>query len=123
MMSHRQKLGAYGEALAEAYLTQAGYEIIARNWRCAEGELDLIARQSEMLVFVEVRTRRGGRLGTPEDSITPAKQAKLVKLAYTFLAAHADPDDSWRIDVIAIVLNQRHELERLNHIPYAVSEP
>jgi putative endonuclease len=122
MTSRRQQLGAQGEALAEAYLTQAGYEIIAKNWRCRDGELDLIARQAEMLVFVEVRTRRGSRLGTPEESITLAKQARLINLAHTYLADHAQPDDPWRIDVIAIVLNQRHELERLDHIPAAIAE-
>jgi putative endonuclease len=122
MTTQRKKLGDHGEALAAAHLGQAGYEIIARNWRCAVGELDLIVQQAERLVFVEVRTRRGNRLGSPEESITPAKQAKLIELAHTFLADYPNPDIPWRIDVIAIVLNEQYDLIRLDHIPYAVGE-
>ncbi len=120
MPTHRQKTGHYGEALAERYLIEAGYQIVAKNWRCAAGELDLIARQGDTLVFVEVRTRRGAQLGSPEESITPAKQAKLTELAYTFLAENALEDDNWRIDVIAIVLNRQNEVQRLNHIEWAI---
>ncbi len=122
MASQRKKTGAYGERLAERYLTEHGYEIVAKNWRCPEGELDLIARQGEMLVFAEVRTRRGTHLGPPEASITPAKQTKLVQLAYTFLADYENPDCAWRIDVIAIVLNQQGKVMRFNHLEYAVGE-
>jgi putative endonuclease len=89
MSTSRKETGRYGEALAERYLIKAGYEIVARNWRCAAGELDLIAWQGETLVFVEVRTRRGAQLGSPEESVTPAKQAKLIELAYTFLAENS----------------------------------
>ena len=120
MSTSRKETGRYGEALAERYLIEAGYEIVARNWRCAAGELDLIARQGETLVFVEVRARRGAQLGSPEESITPAKQAKLIELAYTFLAENALEDDAWRIDVIAIVLNRQNNVQRLNHIEWAV---
>ena len=120
MPTRRQQTGRYGEALAERYLIEAGYEIIAKNWRCAAGELDLIARQGETLVFVEVRARRGAQLGSPEESITPAKQAKLIELAYTFLAENALENDTWRIDVIAIVLNRHNNVQRLNHIEWAV---
>ncbi len=120
MPANRQETGRYGETLAERYLIDAGYEIVAKNWRCAAGELDLIARQGETLVFVEVRTRRGAQSGSPEESITPAKQAKLTELAYTFLAENALEDDAWRIDVIAIVLNWQNKVQRLNHIEWAI---
>lgn len=122
MLTQRKKTGAYGEQLAERYLIEQGYEIVAKNWRCPEGELDLVARQGQDLVFVEVRTRRGTRLGTPEESITPAKQAKLIELAYAFLADYEQPDCSWRIDVIAIVLNKRGGVARFNHLEAAVGE-
>lgn len=122
MPTQRKKTGAYGEQLAERYLIEQGYEIVAKNWRCPEGELDLVARQGLDLVFVEVRTRRGTRLGTPEESITPAKQAKLISLAYTFLADYEQPDCPWRIDVIAIVLNKRGEVVRFSHLEAAVGE-
>lgn len=129
MPTQRKKTGAYGEQLAERYLIEQGYEIVAKNWRCPEGELDLVVRQGQDLVFVEVRTRRGTRLGTPEESITPAKQAKLISLAYTFLADYEQPDcqrssseGRWRIDIIAIVLNKWGEVVRFNHLEAAVGE-
>ena len=122
MTTRRKKLGAHGEALAAAHLTQAGYEIVAKNWRCSVGELDLVVQLGELLVFVEVRTRRGNRLGSPEESVTPAKQAKLIELAHTYLAEYSNSDIPWRIDVIAIVLNTQYDLVRLDHIPYAVGE-
>lgn len=122
MTTHRKNLGAHGERLAEQHLIEQGYGIIAKNWRCAEGELDLVAQQSEALVFVEVRTRRGSRMGSPEESITPAKQAKLIQLAYTFLESWETPDCPWRIDVIAIVVDRPGQVVRLNHIESAVGE-
>jgi putative endonuclease len=122
MPSQRKKTGAYGEQVAERYLIEQGYEILAKNWRCPEGELDLVVRQGQDLVFVEVRTRRGTRLGTPEESITPAKQAKLIELAYAFLAAYEQSDYRWRIDVIAIVLDERGGVVRFNHLEAAVGE-
>jgi len=122
MAAQRRETGAHGEVLAARYLCKQGYKIVAKNWRCTEGELDLIGRQGEILVFVEVRTRRGTYLGAPEESITAAKKAKLIQLAYAFLASYDDPDCAWRIDVIAIVLDKRGRISRLNHIPYAVGE-
>ena len=122
MTSRRKATGAYGEQLAAEYLTRRGYEIIVRNWRCAAGEMDIIARQGETLVFVEVRTRRGTRLGSPEESITPAKQARLVSVARTYLAETDCADCDWRIDVIAIVLDRRNRVARFNHLRWAVGE-
>ena len=75
-----------------------------------------------MLVFVEVRTRRGTHFGSPEESITPGKQAKLIALAYTYLELSAQPDILWRIDVIGIVLDRQGNIARLNHIEFAVGE-
>ena len=72
-----------------------------------------MAREGEILTFVEVRTRRGDRFGSPEESITPAKQAKLVELAETYLQEAGSEDEAWRIDVVAIELGQRGEVKRL----------
>jgi putative endonuclease len=122
MTDHRKQLGALGERLAGRYLVQQGYKIVARNWRCPEGELDLVAQKGEELVFVEVRTRRGTRLGSPEESITAAKQARLIQLAQAFLAEYNDPDCAWHIDVVAVVLNRQGAVQRLTHIEYAIGE-
>ena len=83
------------------------------------GELDLIAWEGECLAFIEVRTRWGRTYGTPEESVTPAKQAKLVALAYLYLQGHPELQCDWRIDVVAVEL--RHGLPpRINLIRSAV---
>lgn len=85
--------GAQAEALAAAFLAQRGLVVVERNWRRRCGELDLIARDGDMLVFVEVRLRRRGNFGGAAASITTAKQARLIKAAGLYLAkfAHAPP--------------------------------
>ncbi len=85
MSDARRALGAAGEDFAAAHLAQQGYQILARNIRCAGVELDIVARRGRTLVFVEVKTRRGREFGTPEEAVTPAKQAKLVELAATYV--------------------------------------
>lgn len=120
MIPYRKETGQRGEALARDYLLQRGYTILAQNWRCPAGEIDLVAQQVHTLVFVEVRTRHSDRLGSPEESVSPAKQAKLIELAYTYLAQTDCPDSPWRIDVIAILLNPRDGVVRFNHIESAV---
>jgi putative endonuclease len=117
---YKQKLGKHGEEIAASYLRQQGYTILARNWRCPAGEIDVVAREGEILAFVEVRTRRGGRFGTPEESITPAKQAKLVEVAQTYLQEAGLEDVAWRIDVVAIEIGGRGEVKRINLIRHAV---
>jgi putative endonuclease len=116
----RQGLGAWGENLAARHLAGKGYEIVARNWRCETGELDLVARDGEDLAFVEVRTRRGQALGSPEESVTPAKQARLINLAETYVQVE-DWQGGWRIDVVAVVLDQRGRLLRVDHYENAIT--
>ena len=93
--------GKRGEAIAAAALTEAGYEILDRNWRCATGELDLVARHHDEIVFVEVRSRTDGT-GAALESITPRKAAKLTALAYEYLAEHEMEDAAFRIDIAAV---------------------
>jgi len=118
----RKITGAYGESLAADYLRNQGYTIAAQNWRCPIGEIDIIAQDGRTLVFAEVRTKHGSRHGSPEDSITPKKQAKLIELAYSYLAEIDSPTDNWRIDVIAVVLDSANQLLRVTHLPSAVGE-
>ncbi len=120
MGDYKRELGRRGEEIAAAYLREQGYFILARNWRCPAGELDIVAREGETLAFVEVRARRGDRFGTPEESITPAKQAKLVELAQTYLQENGLADENWRIDVVALEMDQRGRVNRLNLIRNAV---
>ena len=116
----RQGLGALGEKLAARHLAAAGYQIVACNWRCPIGELDLVARQGECLVCVEVRTRRGAAFGPPEESITAAKQARLVALAEAYVQA-TDWLGDWRIDVVAVEMDRTGRLLRVDHYENAVT--
>ena len=119
MSKARKRLGDAGEEMAARELTRRGYTVRERNWRCPEGELDLVAEQDGALVFVEVRTRRGDRFGTPEESITPVKRAHLIASAQAYLQAHS-LDCDWRIDVIAIEMSSRGELLRVDVIENAI---
>ncbi|NTW97526.1 MAG: YraN family protein, partial [Oscillochloris sp.] len=81
MPSPRRALGDFGESAARSHLLRAGYAILASNWRCRIGEIDLVARQGDQLVFVEVRTRRADGPISPEESISPAKRRRMLALA------------------------------------------
>lgn len=115
MADARQKLGRWGEGVAATHLEAAGLTIVERNWRCARGEIDLVAREDDTLVFVEVKTRRGRSLGLPEEALTPAKAQRLVMLAEMYLADHELPDISWRIDLVAVELDLAGTLLRCEH--------
>ncbi len=120
MAKTRLSLGRRGERLAEQKLAAAGYQVVARNYRCALGEVDLIARHAGVLVFVEVRTRRGAAFGTPEESITPRKRQHLIAAAQSYLQENELADIAWRIDVVAVALSTRGELQRVDHIENAI---
>jgi putative endonuclease len=120
MKGTRRKLGQRGEELAAAHLEERGYVVRERNWRCSAGEIDIVAEESGCLVFVEVRTRRGREYGTPEESVTPAKQAKLVEVAQTYLQEHSW-DGDWRIDVVAVEMTPGGKLLRVELIKNAVT--
>ena len=97
----RARLGRHGEELAARHLAAKGYDIVARNWRCEAGELDLVTRDGDNLAFVEVRTRRGQAYGTPEESITATKLARMAAVAESYVYEHGWEGD-WRLDVVAI---------------------
>ena len=101
----RGGLGERGEAVAEAYLRRAGLHILARNWRCPRGEIDLVARERDVLVFVEVKTRRTD--DRPEDAVDRRKRTRLRRAADAYLRRHPVGRDGvvgWRFDVVAVVL-------------------
>jgi putative endonuclease len=86
--THRQRLGARGEQLAADWYAARGYRVVARNWRCREGELDLVVAGHGDVVFCEVKTRSSDRFGVPAEAVTPAKRRRLRVLAARFLAEH-----------------------------------
>ena len=103
-MKHNQRIGKWGEETAAEYLTQHNYEIIARNVRTPYGEIDIIARQGDVTIFVEVKTRTSNKMGLPEESITPRKRQHMLTAADHYAAENEI--DHWQIDVIAIEENQ-----------------
>jgi putative endonuclease len=119
MGNGRKKLGQWGETVAVYHLEAKGYDIIERNWRCRQGEIDLVARAGQEWVFVEVKTRRGRNSGTPEEGLTPHKSRQLLALGELYLAAH-ELDVDWRIDLVAVELDKAGKLLRCEHIPNAV---
>lgn len=84
------------------YLLKRGDVLLVRNVRTGHGELDLVTRRGELIVFVEVKTRRSDAFGSPEAAVTPAKQRNLIHSAQAFLLDHPELDGDWQIDVIAI---------------------
>lgn len=98
-------LGRWGEDLAARYLAERGYLILDRNWRCQDGELDLIAWESPHIVICEVRTRRGNRAGSALESITGRKQRRLRRLAASWLSTQDHQDFLVRIDAVGIQIS------------------
>jgi putative endonuclease len=102
----RSALGRYGEAFAAEYLTGAGLTVLDRNWRCRDGEVDIVAVEADVLVICEVKTRRGVEFGTPLDAVTPAKAARLRRLASRWLAEQTAPARHFsevRFDVVSVL--------------------
>lgn len=120
MSDARKQLGAWGEKIAAQKLEALGYQIVERNWRCARGEIDLIARTPQLLVFVEVKTRRGRKMGAPEAGLTPYKAQRLLELAERYVQENDLHNLNWRIDLVAVELDARGKLLRCEHIPDAV---
>lgn len=121
----RKQLGAWGEKVATIHLEAQGYQILQQNWRARagaglRGEIDLVARAGQVLVFVEVKTRRGRASGTPEEGVTPQKARQLLRLGQQYLLEHNLDDVEWRIDLVAVELDGYGRLLRCEHIPNAV---
>lgn len=116
----RKQLGDLGEKIAGDYLKKHGYKLVERNYHCREGEIDIVARQKNTLVFVEVRTKTGAGFGTPEESVTRAKKDKMIAAAFKYLQAHDRVTDDWRIDLVAVELDPAGKLERIGIIENAV---
>jgi putative endonuclease len=131
LLDPRRSLGSRGEELATQALQRAGLTILARNWRCAVGEIDIVAQEqapdftqggvmAPWLVLVEVRTRRGANFGSARQSITPRKAAKLREVATHYVQAQ-QWHGSWRIDVVAVEMDSRGHLLAIDHIRHAVT--
>lgn len=131
MVDRRRATGRAGEEIAEQFLQQAGLTIIARNWRCAAGELDIIAEDigpdfvtgdmaARWLVFVEVRTRRGYSRGGALAAFPPAKQAKLREVASQYVQ-ETGWEGPWRIDAVAVQMDSGGDVLEVQHLRHAVT--
>jgi putative endonuclease len=118
----RKQTGLLGEKLARDFLKKKGYKILETNYRCSEGEIDIVSRQRDSLVFVEVRTKTSLDFGTPQESITSAKRHHLERSAYHYLKSHLNSPEVWRIDFIAIELDMQGHLKRIEHLENAFEE-
>jgi putative endonuclease len=99
-MNHNQKIGRWGEDAVAAYLMERGYEIIARNARTPYGEIDIVSKQDDIYIFVEVKTRTSNKMGLPEESVNLRKRTHMLTCAEHYAAGHAI--DHWQIDVISV---------------------
>lgn len=106
-MRAKDAVGRYGENVAAAHVRASGWTVLDRNWRCPDGELDLVALDGTELVAVEVKTRRSDRFGHPAQAVTPAKLARLRRLTAMWLAAHDVHPASVRLDVVAVTVQRR----------------
>ena len=120
MSTDRVEVGRLGEKLAGRFLRELGYQILTTNYRCRQGEVDIVARDGEEVVFVEVRTRRGRAFGTPQESLTRPKMRRLVATCQDYLQGYGGADTNWRIDLVSVRLDQGNRVEDIDHLRHAV---
>src|SRR4030043_1691199 len=118
----RQEVGRLGEKAAQKFLKKGGYRVRETGFRCRHGEIDIIAQQKDCLVFVEVRTKSNLDFGTPEESITQAKKERLIASALTYTTTHQNLPSLWRIDVVAIELDDKDQTRRIDLIENAIEQ-
>ena len=115
MTKARLAIGAYGERVASRHLQEQGLVVLARNWRCADGEIDLILADGADVVFCEVKTRRSGTFGPPAEAVGPAKVRRLRRLAVRWLAESGMGRRDVRFDVVE-VRPQRRGAALIDHV-------
>ena len=116
----RRDTGILGEKVARDFLRKRGYHIIETNYRCPEGEIDIVAKHEDFLVFVEVRAKTSKEFGSPEESITAVKRERMRATAAHYQQNHDDLPASLRIDVVAVELDRNGKPTRIEVIENAV---
>ena len=122
MGRENRAVGIKGENLALEFLKRKGYKIAATNLRTPFGELDIVARKENIIVFVEVKTRTSLSLGPPHISVTKLKQRSIIKNALYYLKRYGLTHSYWRIDVVSVLLGPGHDAESIELIENAVEE-
>jgi putative endonuclease len=119
---NRQEVGKLGEKAAQKFLKKRGYRIRETGFRCRRGEIDIIAQKKDCLVFVEVRTKSNLDFGTPEESVTQVKKERLIGSALTYTSTHQSLPPLWRIDVVAVELDDNGKTKRIELIENAIEQ-
>ena len=114
--------GQLGEKLAQDFLKGCGYQIVETNYRSRDGEVDIIVSKDGVLVFVEVRAKSSRNFGTPEESVTQRKKQKLVLVAQDYVQTHGMQESPWRIDFVAVELDNNRKAVRIEQFENAVGE-
>jgi putative endonuclease len=104
---HNSNLGAYGERVAAQRLVGQGMVLVDRNWRCDKGEIDLVLREGDVLVFCEVKTRTSAAYGHPLEAVSPTKSERLRQLAERWVEEHQARPNGIRIDLVGVLLAER----------------
>ncbi len=121
MKTSKQKIGDMGENIAVQYLKKHKFDIIGRNFKCYWGEIDIIAKYKNEIVFIEVKTRKkamGEPYGNPEDAVNEKKLSNIRTSAGVFLEKNNMLENiNWRIDIVAIKINWVKRIAQLKHIP------
>ncbi len=115
---NNRELGNYGETVAIQYLVGEGYDILAKNFKCRHGEIDIIAKKDDYIIFVEVKTRRSLSYGTPAEAVDRKKQMKYGKIASIYIRNERLFDSSYRFDIIEIYISSCDSYT-INHIENA----
>lgn len=115
MNRYKQRLGEKGERLALQFLQRNGYKIITRNFSCRLGEIDIIARQGKVTVFIEVKTRSSSNFGLPQDSIKARKIKHMFRCAQFYIRNYANPEGDFRFDVVSIVLGETVQIHLIKN--------
>ncbi len=118
-MHARSLLGRDGEAAACELYRRLGFEIVDRNYRAGRGEIDVVARRGETVVFCEVKTRRSDQWGLPAEAVGPAKQAQLRRLAAAWLAERQPGYVEVRFDIVSVIVRDGTTEAEITHIPDA----
>ena len=114
-------LGDWGEKVAANYLQRQGYQILDQNYKTKLGELDIVAKEGEVIVFVEVKTRTSRSFGLPQEAVNFKKQNKIIRMALQYLRDHRVSEATWRADVVAVVMDRRtHRVENIELIRNAI---
>jgi putative endonuclease len=116
----RKETGCLGEQLAKSFLQRKGYRIIETNCRCGRDEIDIVARQKDYLVFIEVRTKSSAEYGSPEESLTFDKMTHMERAALQYLQSHNMLSDPWRIDLVAVELDASSKPLRIELVENAL---